>query len=311
MASSSRIRSSPSPTSADPGGPSRETTTDTDASHPRRRWWSLPSPIRTLTVGPGLTPGRRTTGGRAFAGFPGSDPVLLLGRRSWSPPVGTSTQPRGLADAILRVGAVFVRCVGADESRLRLRAASVGLAPQISQRVQFLWRGRLHGCTSWCPACREAGRPPSPRHSQRRSDCPSWRGTRSRNRSGTPSVPATWRGPAGWAAHPPRRSGAWPRRCARGGARQLLPPRVRASPGGAARADRRGALLVSARAGPRAVPVPPAAPVPLRLVLRRGHVRPVESHRLGTTALGGPLLELDTTLPVVVTDIATWVRTAT
>ena len=40
----------------------------------RRRWCSRPSPIRTLTVGPGLAPGRRTTGGRAFAGFPGSEP---------------------------------------------------------------------------------------------------------------------------------------------------------------------------------------------------------------------------------------------
>ena len=30
----------------------------------------------------------------------------------------------------------------------------------------------------------------------------------------------------------------------------------------------------------------------------------------GPLALGGPLLELDTTLPVVVTDIAAWVRTA-
>ena len=75
-------------------------------------------------------------------------------------------------------------------------------------------------------------------------------GRRSRNRSGTRSVPATWRGPAGWAARPPRRSGASPPRCAGGGARQLLPPRVRAPPRGAARADRRGALRRVRRRSP-------------------------------------------------------------
>ena len=52
---------------------------------------SRPSPIRTLTVGPGFAPGRRPAGGRAFAG-------LDLGPRARSsPPVGTFTQPRGLS----------------------------------------------------------------------------------------------------------------------------------------------------------------------------------------------------------------------
>ena len=58
-----------------------------------------PSPIRTLTVGPGITPGRRPTGGRAFAGLDGPARQSRAGRPS--PPVGTFTQPRGLNCVVL------------------------------------------------------------------------------------------------------------------------------------------------------------------------------------------------------------------
>ena len=48
-------------------GPGRMRATGDRARRPGTA--SMPSPIRTLTVGPGVTPGRRPTGGRAFAGL--------------------------------------------------------------------------------------------------------------------------------------------------------------------------------------------------------------------------------------------------
>ena len=55
---------------------------------------SLPSPIRTLTVGPGIPPGRRPAGCRAFVGL---DRTRRRTPDAPSPPVGTFTQPRGLS----------------------------------------------------------------------------------------------------------------------------------------------------------------------------------------------------------------------
>src|SRR5947209_17444161 len=80
----------PSPHLLARGGSGRQPTTRT-----RRLSW--PSPIRTLTVGPGFRPGRphdRMPWARGLPGF--KSPHYNGETAAWLPPVGTCTQPRGL-----------------------------------------------------------------------------------------------------------------------------------------------------------------------------------------------------------------------
>src|SRR5262245_12188245 len=84
IASSSRI----APPHSGQTHPRGATANARDRTRDMRMRSTTPSPIRTLTVGPGLPPGRRTAGGRTFAGFRTRED----GR---SPPVGTCPQPRG------------------------------------------------------------------------------------------------------------------------------------------------------------------------------------------------------------------------
>ena len=263
-----------------------------------------PSPIRTVTVGPGLAPGRRTTGGRAFAGFrfPASPVATVTAGRDFHP------NPEGCVFGCLRRNDV--------RNRQRFRFQAMPGLPKM-QRVQF-WAGRPRrrsvGKTvghvrarlrapgqrqdDGCRAPRGGARPP---HARPRLDQGVPLG---RARRGRPGVVAPARRSLGRHLLAPGRGDAGRR------ARQLLPPGLHPPDRGAARPRDRGALRVSARARARPLHEPPAAPVPLRPLLRRRHVRPVAPSDSGPLALGGPLLEVDTTRPVDIHAIATWVREA-
>ena len=158
------------------------------------------------------------------------------GRNSWSPPVGTSTQPRGLLFG-------FVVCFG---SRAQTGTRLPGVCPriQICNVFQF-WRAagrrRPDRTPDWCdvrPGVRFAGeRQDDDRGAARGRARPAGAGARldqgvalGRARRRRPGVVP----PAGRGVR--RDVLAARRRDARRGARQLLPPRVRAPARGAARA---------------------------------------------------------------------------
>ena len=245
-----------------------------DAARPPRSA-SRPSPIRTLTVGPGISPGRRPTGGRAFAGFRGRSPVGLVvtAGRDFHP------TPR----------AVF-SCVGCD---VRASGAATGsYATRVSPTIQicnvFLicdgapepdWRDVRAGV-------RLAG--------QREDDD---RARRSPKRSTLPLLARDTIKESLWDALGPGDL-AWSRRL--GGASAEAFWRLADRDAAAAVLDNffhrafahrlealPGAIVEVHCACPpdlalERVPVAAAAPVPLRPVVRRRHVRPVEPHRLRT-----------------------------